>query len=901
MPHILVLDWDQREIRYVLGQTSGRSVRVLAMDTLSLPSADEAPQQVEQAFAAEIKGLLTHWKAGRARVLVALPRSGVELLYLTLPPASDEELPELVANQAVQESPTISEQTLLDFLPAAGGPEAPRSVLVAALAEEEQQRIRGRLAAAGLTPRRIVLRPLGGASLFRRLISASEQTCLLIDRVGQDLELNVVAPNRLGFTRTVRLPEQVSDEDVADRLVAEAKRTVLATPREHMGEEGIRKVYVFGRPVDYESLAADIGSDLSLAVEVLDPLDGVEAPDAAIPPQPERFAPLLGVLLDEAAGSHPIDFLHPRRRPHPWARWRLAALAAGGLALVALALALYVGSSLAEVNADNQRLAARLRDLNETARKAVKQKNRIEAIAAWKNRDVNWLEELRDLSVRFPGPRDAVVLRMSMRPSQGAGGLIDLQGLVRDPKVVVNLERQVRDDFRTVRSRRVQQRTQDDDYTWLYETSVSVAPRRPDQYAVQPADATNAEHAAAAAPPPSVVPQALIPHPSSFISHPSSLRPADCIETGLARRQAEGGEAMTHPPASPSPSARYRTLGLAAALFVMIAYFGGEWLIDHLIQGPIEAARSRRTQLERDVQQRETSLQRLREASKLLTRWEDQSLPADTEAARSLYQAWLVELVDDVGLAGPSVASSEPVARAGLYYTLSFSVRRTRHLGGVDPVLVCLLPSRPVASTPLVDHHPLAAFRGVGPVAGHRNADPRTGRRDGSEAGCLLDCRERLRAIPPPDVAGFRPAGLRQPRSLPDHRPPQLVRSGRRLRPHRPHVLDLDHPGQRRAGSVVHEPGHGRSGETPRRRPSGTRPTHLPPGRGSRHGRDHRNRRRALAAGPGRQNHRGPRPAPGVLSGSEIGNSQDFFSRVRRSRENPRCGFDAKPGISSGS
>jgi hypothetical protein len=116
-------------------------------------------------------------------------------------------------------------------------------------------------------------------------------------------------------------------------------------------------------------------------------------------------------------------------------------------------------------------------------------KVRIEAIAAWKDRDVNWLEELRDLSSRFPGPRDAVVLRMSMRPSQGAGGLIDLQGLVRDPTVVVNLETQVRDEFRTVRSRRVQQRTQENDYTWLYETSVSVSPRRPDQYAVPPADA----------------------------------------------------------------------------------------------------------------------------------------------------------------------------------------------------------------------------------------------------------------------------------------------------------------------------------------------------------------------------------------------------------------------------
>jgi hypothetical protein len=132
---------------------------------------------------------------------------------------------------------------------------------------------------------------------------------------------------------------------------------------------------------------------------------------------------------------------------------------------------------------------------------------------------------------------------------------------------------------------------------------------------------------------------------------------------------------MTATTTPSSPLARYRTVGLAAVLLVLIAYFGGEGLIDRVIEGPLEAARSRRTQLQRDVEQREASLQRLREAGKLLVRWEDQSLPADTEAARSLYQAWLVELVDDVGLGSPSVTSSEPVARAGLYYTLSFSVR----------------------------------------------------------------------------------------------------------------------------------------------------------------------------------------------------------------------------------
>ena len=55
----------------------------------------------------------------------------------------------------------------------------------------------------------------------------------------------------------------------------------------------------------------------------LDPTSGpLERKDErALPARPEhagRFAPLLGLLVDEVAESpHGIDFLHPRRRPAP--------------------------------------------------------------------------------------------------------------------------------------------------------------------------------------------------------------------------------------------------------------------------------------------------------------------------------------------------------------------------------------------------------------------------------------------------------------------------------------------------------------------------------------------------------------------------------------------------------
>ncbi len=66
---------------------------------------------------------------------------------------------------------------------------------------------------------------------------------------------------------------------------------------------------------------------------------------------------------------------------------------------------------------------------------------------------------------------------------------------------------------------------------------------------------------------------------------------------------------------------------------------------------------------------------RFRKENQQLREWQTQSLPSDTEVARSLYQAWLLGLVGSAGLTSPNVDSSEPLTRKGLYSSLSFSVR----------------------------------------------------------------------------------------------------------------------------------------------------------------------------------------------------------------------------------
>ena len=104
------------------------------------------------------------------------------------------------------------------------------------------------------------------------------------------------------------------------------------------------------------------------------------------------------------------------------------------------------------------------------------------AIEEWSLGGVCWLDELRDLSMRFPKPRDAVVLRMTLGGSPTGGGTIELEGLVRDHSIVRRMETGLRDDHHEVSTRRVQESVQGATYTLRFDTSIGVSTRDKSEY-----------------------------------------------------------------------------------------------------------------------------------------------------------------------------------------------------------------------------------------------------------------------------------------------------------------------------------------------------------------------------------------------------------------------------------
>lgn len=109
-------------------------------------------------------------------------------------------------------------------------------------------------------------------------------------------------------------------------MLAEIGRTLMVAMQQRMGDQSVSEILVFGSPGDHQGLIEAIRAQFELAAAEFDPFEAVEIRREGIPEHAGSFAPLLGMLLDEADGAkHAIDFLHPRRcpsRPTAAACWR---------------------------------------------------------------------------------------------------------------------------------------------------------------------------------------------------------------------------------------------------------------------------------------------------------------------------------------------------------------------------------------------------------------------------------------------------------------------------------------------------------------------------------------------------------------------------------------------------
>lgn len=105
------------------------------------------------------------------------------------------------------------------------------------------------------------------------------------------------------------------------------------------------------------------------------------------------------------------------------------------------------------------------------------------------------------------------------------------------------------------------------------------------------------------------------------------------------------------------------------------------------IQGAFDERQTRIDALKQELENKDSAKVRGKRAQKRMEEWNRRSLPSNLDRARSLYQNWLANKVEDLRLAKAEVSSGTAIPRQGIYNRLPFTVRGQGNLSQITQLL----------------------------------------------------------------------------------------------------------------------------------------------------------------------------------------------------------------------
>ena len=485
MARLLAIEWDAREIRVAVARLRGKDADYEQAFAIELQSRDAGSGEAA-ATDADIGKILAKELAARnlARTdtLVAVGRTSIELRVLTIPPAPPEDLPDMVRFQALKQFSTLGDDWSLDFVPLDHSTDGAINVLAAAISPDMVKQLHQSCEAAHLAVRHLVLRPFAAASLWRRR-DTSPRCSLMVDLLTDEVDLSVLVDNQVVFLRTVRLASSAGGEEQVRAMLGEIRRTIAAAQNQLTGQR-VERIILCDDGSDHALLKSQLENQLSLDVELFDPFSALSLVDdlrTRRPDHPGRFAPLLGMLADEAAGAaHAIDFLHPRKRPTPVNFRRRNSLIAATAAAVVLGVTGLIWMQYNELAVRAAELSRDVLAAENTLKQKRPMQDEVEKIDAFIVSDVTWLDELYWLSDRFLPAEQSIVAEMSWRTLPQLGAQIHLDCYALEAGLVDQLERQLRDERHGVDVSSIHEDQKQETYRWKFKSDVGVAADEPD-------------------------------------------------------------------------------------------------------------------------------------------------------------------------------------------------------------------------------------------------------------------------------------------------------------------------------------------------------------------------------------------------------------------------------------
>ncbi|MDR1382522.1 MAG: hypothetical protein LBJ67_01545 [Planctomycetaceae bacterium] len=451
MTQFLAVDWDGIEIRAVLAASQRGSIKVFKAESIPLEFRESTENSPSQADVGQsLKTLLKRCEIPKSRFLLGLNRESIEMLTFPLPKAKPEELPDLVKNQVLRDSPSFSENQPLDFVTYPSSEGDSIRTIAATISRAQLREYRSIAQTAGLRAKRIEFRLLALAELYLRSNVADNAPRLLVQCTADEIDMIVVAESHVVFVRSIRLPESLGGEDKMSRIAAEITRTI-AVSRQDLEGATLEKIIIFGDSEEYQFLQERL-TDQELNAQILNPfrLSCVQIPARAkitgAEVSPGHYAALLGMILSEQSKSPTrIDFLHTREKPQPLniARFIVLFMLLVGI----IGYGAYAWNSRVLKQMENQ-----LTNLTDDVKKLQAEYGQLNpeyvqlySAATWENQQLIWLDELRDISVRLPPEQDLMITRMQYSSGQRFNnqtcGAIDLTGRIRDLNVLALIKR----------------------------------------------------------------------------------------------------------------------------------------------------------------------------------------------------------------------------------------------------------------------------------------------------------------------------------------------------------------------------------------------------------------------------------------------------------------------------
>jgi hypothetical protein len=486
MAELLLIDWDDKQVRLVAGTATGASLRV--------DNVAAAPVEGEASISSvttALRPLLASVPHGRSKTVLVLGGRDVQSRLLRVPPVPADELPDVVRHRAGTEFPVADEAAVIDFLPIEMSEGTPTTVLAARVATKTLASAREVASKLQITPESIAMRGCGVADLVRAQGQNSlTGVSLIAVRRGSELDLIGTHEGNAAVVRTVSLPGESDTEDLARAATREIRRTIAAIGSE-LGASDVDSVtWIVGDDEDKE-LANRCASELSRPFNQID-LRTLVAGEVAWPDGAAAFAGMVGTGMAIAQRSLPVDFLAPRKPPEKKAPTTTYALAGALAAVVLLGGGWMMYRSVASLE---ETAAADLREreaIEADIKQLTPERVQSQEVAQWLATDVNWLDEIDRIAMTlrpepvdnheaFKADRDVRLTSLVAKKAagrRGTGGTIELAGGVRDDDVLQDMEKLLRGPGRQVNSKTLIYDLQEAPYVWTFQNDIVVTPNK---------------------------------------------------------------------------------------------------------------------------------------------------------------------------------------------------------------------------------------------------------------------------------------------------------------------------------------------------------------------------------------------------------------------------------------